>query len=360
MSLIFCCILETFCSNKKLIFYSNFGIMTLALCFRYGQGTDYFGYMLNYYLIDNHSEIGYKLLTGFLNSRNIPFELFIFCISIFTMICTFRAISLYSPGRMLSLLVLYPTIYLTYYFSGLRQGVVIAFFLGFMIKWVYEGKFIHYITACLILAGIHSAALILIPLVLLKRVSIRQLYLGILLSVMLGGIMLIAPQEILNFVNIGAFQVYMKGINISFMGLLERIVMFILVSVLVQGIPEDSVHYDFIIFLYKIYLFGLIIVFIFVTKSLISSRLSAFMKSVEVLLIPLLVQVNRKWKQVIPAVMCFYALVMTTKNLESYVSQGKYEGYNAFTYPYISIFNKKTAEARDNYSKIISQLQDHK
>ncbi len=52
-----------------------------------------------------------------------------------------------------------------------------------------------------------------------------------------------------------------------------------------------------------------------------------------------------------------YVTLMTTKNLASYIQQGRYVGYNVITYPYLSVFNKERAheirkEDWQNYLRI--------
>lgn len=46
--------------KRHYLFYAAFLFLTIAICLRYGQGTDYFGYM-NVFLKRNHGEIGYTI-----------------------------------------------------------------------------------------------------------------------------------------------------------------------------------------------------------------------------------------------------------------------------------------------------------
>ena len=45
----------------KVFFCIEILIMTLMLCFRYGQGTDYFGYEVNYSLVPDNIDINFLL-----------------------------------------------------------------------------------------------------------------------------------------------------------------------------------------------------------------------------------------------------------------------------------------------------------
>lgn len=328
--------------KKRLLFLFSFGLLVLMLCLRYGQGTDYFGYMINYDTVDKHSEVGFLFVSRLFKMFGIPFEIFIGSISIFQMLCLYRALVLYSPIKTLSLLVFYPTLYLTYCFSGLRQGIVIVFFLGFMIKWLEENKWVRYLFACMIMATIHSAALVLIPLVFYKYIRLSWLYIGIVIAACMGLVIYLVPGEWFSFIHIGSVEYYINTISISAMGLAERVVMFALISFLVLKIPKDESHVQ-IWFLYKIYTCGFIISILFFPWAMLSSRLGAMMKATEIFLIPILIKENVKMRKVIVAFVLSYVLLMTTKNLMSYISEGEYVGYNVITYPYLSVFDQDRA-----------------
>ena len=77
--------------KKHILFNVAFVLLTLMICLRYGQGTDYFGY-LNVFLRHDHGEIGYTLLQSLFSYFNLPFELMIAIISLFQMVCIYRAI----------------------------------------------------------------------------------------------------------------------------------------------------------------------------------------------------------------------------------------------------------------------------
>ena len=98
-------------------------------------------------------------------------------IALFQMLCIYRAIMKYSPYKLFSLLLVYPTIYLTYFFSAIRQGIVIAFFLGFMLEWIFTDKWLKYVVSCLVLATFHSSALVLLPLVFIKKINNKLFWL---------------------------------------------------------------------------------------------------------------------------------------------------------------------------------------
>lgn len=331
--------------KRHYLFYAAFLFLTIAICFRYGQGTDYFGYM-NVFLRRDHGEIGYTILQEVFGALGLPFELLAAVIALFQMLCIQRGIMKYSPYKLFSLLLMYPTIYLTYFFSAIRQGIVIAFFLGFMLEWLFEDKWLKYVIACIILATFHSSALVLLPLVIIKKIDNKMLWGGLGAAALIGILLFFIPAEWLSFIKIGAVQYHIQAIELSPLGLAERTVMFVMITYFyhktrrnIQIISEEQLR-----ILYRIYFCGYILAVLFFPWQLLSSRMGAAMKAVELILIPVFACEEKQIRKYIVFFMTAYVLLMTTKNIQSYINQNNYEGYNVITYPYYSIWNKEEAK----------------
>ena len=151
-----CCLFEK--NGRNWAFHAAWLVLTAVLCFRFAQGRDYRTYWMMYYYGDGHSEFLWRCITKILNSAGVPFEAFIFGISLFMMYGIRRAVLRFSPYKCFSLLLFYPTLYFSYFFSALRAGILIAFFLGFMLDWLIEKKYKRYLAAALLLLGVHSMA----------------------------------------------------------------------------------------------------------------------------------------------------------------------------------------------------------
>lgn len=316
--------------------------LTLMLCLRYGQGTDYFGYMTNYDTVDTHSEIGFLFISQFCRRIGVSYELFVAFVSLFQMVCLYRAICLYSPIKNLSLLLFYPTLFLTYCFSAMRQGIVITFFLGFMLRWLEEDKWIKYLIACVAVITIHSASWVLVPLVVIKKINTKWLYRGILIAAGLGMFIYFTPAEWFSFIEIGAVQYYVDAISISVMGFAERVAMFAVITYFVWRQNKENKN-ERLNFLYKVYICGFIISVAFFPWHMLSSRLGAMMKATEILLLPILINEGKHLHKAIIAFLFVYVTVMTTKNLRSYINQGSYVECNVLTYPYLNVLDKEKA-----------------
>ena len=331
--------------KRHYLFYAAFLFLTIAICLRYGQGTDYFGYM-NVFLRRDHGEIGYTILQEVFGTLGLPFELLAAVIALFQMLCIQRGIMKYSPYKLFSLLLMYPTIYLTYFFSAIRQGIVIAFFFGFMLEWLFEDKWLKYVIACIILATFHSSALALLPLVIIKKIDNKILWGGLGAGALIGILLFFIPAEWLSFIKIGAVQYHIQAIELSPLGLAERTVMFVMITYFyhktrrnIQIISEEQLR-----ILYRIYFCGYILAVLFFPWQLLSSRMGAAMKAVELILIPVFACEEKQIRKYIVFFMTAYVLLMTTKNIQSYINQNNYEGYNVITYQYYSIWDKEEAK----------------
>ena len=97
--LFFCSLLEFLTKRTyKLLYFVTFIGLTMMLCFRYGQGTDYFAYQYIYELLPKtlnlsklsaltsiHSEVGWKFLCALAKIIGIKFHTFVAIIGVITM-----------------------------------------------------------------------------------------------------------------------------------------------------------------------------------------------------------------------------------------------------------------------------------
>lgn len=332
----------------KYAYFIGFMMLTLMLCLRYGQGTDYFGYLRNYHVADDHSEFGYAILCKVFQYLKIRYEYLNGFIGLMTMLCFNRAIIKYSPWKNFTLMLIYPTLFLTYCFSATRQGFVIAFFLGFMLEWLEDEKWIKYLLACLVLTTLHISALVLIPAVIINKFSVKKIYIMLCAAIGVAVILYCLPASVIQMIPLDQVRYYLGSHSVSVIGLAERCAMMLGIGVLWEFLSRKG---NTIIgqaeFLYKVYIYGFAIAIILMPWGLLSSRMSASLKATEVLLLPILVLRLKteyfKWICRLATVMLVsYIFVMTTKNLYSYIQQGApfYNGYNPITYPYINIVNK--------------------
>lgn len=336
-------------------------ILLFIICFRYGQGTDYFGYYWLYNQVGTlpeeltnfsvHGELLWRLIESLFKQMNIDFPIFAGIVGFITMVFTLLVIKKRSPYKVLSLFLLYPTFYLTYYLSGIRQGIVISSFLFLGIELLYEEKFIKYFIFTLFLSLIHTSAILLLMLPFLvkyKKINLKKSFpflLIIILIVFLSG----SWKFIYSSVIAGANVI---DIRISILGLFDRFIMFFIVCYLYSKSKKhnniDNELKTYSDMLWKIYKISFIIVCLLFFTSTFSQRMTAPLKVVEVLLIPILIKnLHPNIGQIKRDAFAFISIFLiilsieTYKNIAAFLSQGKYYNWvKPHNAPIVTIFNK--------------------
>ena len=339
-------------SQKKI--YLLFSLSNIRfLFFRYGQGTDYFGYEWIFErcnsindVITNRThvdtEIGFQILCALFNGN---FSVMIVFISLFEMCMLDRFIRKYSNNGVLSLLICYHTIYLTYFFSALRQGIAIAVFLGILLQ-LYEKKHIFtYVIITIITGTIHYASLVFLAVPFFANLKRRSIDILVVMSFFVG---MISSTKVLNNALVSIpyvgvrLEPYIDG-SIRWIALSERIIMFILITVAYNekiAIIEPK-EYKYLRYMYNLYEFGLCVYFVFVEFPIISSRLCIMFKALEIALVPNLIYVIKKYRIIMITGIMLISIVMTFKTINANIEDGNYKNFvNVFNYPYINIYNK--------------------
>ena len=341
--------------TRNIIFFATASIaLTLIACFRFGQGLDYTAYMTMYDVIGNfssisamfnsslHGEKGFLLLCYICSELGIPFELFVFGLSIVEMILLCRFIYTFSSHRMLSLLLAFHTLYLTYIFSALRQGLVICAFLGLLLPLLTENKIYKYIIGVLLCSLFHSSAFILLLPVFINRINFKNTQSAIIavtFCFLLGGL----SSQFINlfFSSLVDFTDRRMSIGISFFALLKRLGVGAFIIYLYRDIYSSENFDKRIKQLYKIYILGLILYGIFSGNSLVAARLSSYFECLEIILIPLAISRETNKKMVILSFCIVMVSSMYFKNINEYIENGGYYYFvNVFNYPYLNVFNE--------------------
>lgn len=326
---------------EKLIFI----LLLLFLCFRYGQGTDYFGYKFvfeqanklaqqsNMFSIvdfqELHGEYGWLFILYLLNKFRINYEVLIFLISLYEMFMLKRFLDTYSSNKMLSWLLLLPVIYLVYFFSALRQGLVIATFLGLMIPLVIKNKLVKYYILVFICILIHKGAIVLtpIPFILHLRVILLEYFLIVAFII---GIIVFKYMYFVPYSDIGKF---------SYFAIMERLFMMSYVFYIYHNLESSD---NISPLLYRVYIYSICIYFIFMSNDLAASRFSWITRCVEIVLIPNLLRKYKHASQYLITVLLLLNFFMFVKNINSEITDGLYYSNISFwNYPYVSIFNNE-------------------
>lgn len=353
---------------KKMEFMTITLILSAMLIFRFGQGTDYFGYRYIYNQMSQngfdfsvyktvHGEIGYLLICNFFRILRIPFEGFVSCTATLEMVCFSRYAKKFEINTPFIWVLAYPTLYMTYFVSAIRQGIVISVFLGILLPLLFKKNYKRYVFATILCMVIHSAAAVflLIPL-LIKVKKVENLQCFCALSWVIG-IALIIPgvKKIIMALGIGGINYYLKAsANINVFSVGERLLFLFAVSMLyIYVCKNNKLSFEYRL-MYECYLLSMSIYGLFMGYNNIASRLGGVIRFVEICLIIWSVQMNViKGKQILALLFVLFETLMFVKNINSYIKQGNY--YNEITllnYKYVSIFDEEAIYGIRNVNAI--------
>jgi len=359
--------------NIDRVFTVMFIILTALLCFRFGQGTDYFAYRYYYSTIDArgrllinslyHGELGWYVVMMIARRLRLSFDIFLGLISLSMMVMLRRAIRRYSPLKTTSLLLLYPTFYLTYFFSAIRQGLVLSLFFGIGLELLEKKKTVAYILLVLLMSSFHTSAIVLVALPLILKFESRQTDLFAVAVYLIGTVMGYAG--VWNRLGTAfGVQGYLR-VDISVAAIILRVILAFCIYKMHRHLKNRGLTSNDMgqmePFLYRLYMFGFLLFLFLSFASTLSQRITMPLKAIEVVLLPLqlyLVQKMRKGeglttllnvkgnKRALPLIALIVIAIInveTVKNLNSYIIQGDYlDGVNPLNYPYVSVFNRQS------------------
>lgn len=340
----------------------GFSAMTLLLVLRFGQGTDYPGYMYIYemtnmlfdpkdgfgaYMTRIHSEIGWKFLMIFFQLLKTDFRVVVIILSLSIMWCTNLGINRFcEKHKTLALFILYPTIYLTYYFSAMRQGIAMAIFFGVLLDKLLKKNYVQYIIGVILISTIHSASLCYLILPIALKINKKTFGICIVSGVLFSIAMIFDPiREVIKNIAVmaGASAGYFGTISLNWFSLVERTLMLSVIIVLISRYKDNCDAMNRIAPILRIYIIGFLVYICLFTNAFVSSRLAAMFKMSEFILIPMMIEeIEKKVKYIyVICLVCITSLIVY-KNMNSYVAQGKYyESINGWNFPYVTIFNKE-------------------
>lgn len=345
-------------------FIAVFCILTLMLCLRYGQGTDFFAYEFIYNSVGNdlfrawnnptlHGEPGWLFVCWLFNVVGAPYPVFTFSVSIAMMYLFWRFISRFCKRPMLAMLISYHTLYLTYFMSALRQGVVVAIFLGLLLELLEKRRYWSYYLISIACMSIHSVAVTLLVIPLLDLKIFSQLKTILLLVVAAWALGFVISTGLLDGILLkilpASIRYYISQRGISLFAILERLGTFSVILVFSYLTRKEEKSTEHLLFLLKILCLGMIFYGAFLWLPLVASRFCFVYKCVEIAVISCLFTRKSALRRLLAMYCAALALVMYVKNINSYISDGcYYDNVSVVNYPYVSIFDaQQIKEYRD-------------
>ncbi len=333
---------------SRILFWFNVAFMIFLMLFRYGQRADYWeyrslyneapfnrGFPLFWYTRNIHFEVGFRFLVNLFTCWDCPAPIFYGFISCVTIGATLYAIIKYCRLRSVALLLIMPTLFLSYYMSGVRNGLAVAIALAVLPNLLARKKYALYVLVVLLLSTIHFTSAVFLLALFVQRWKTKYLYFMVIMFSLLGLIIFMSPiHEWMSFLpGFSRLATDRPGI----LGIGERTVMAGIITLLYVGQKEKDymIRNKIADVLYKSYILGYGLSMAALTSAYISQRITMPFKSLEVLLIPILLA-NYSQKHVykiLVTLLFMISTVMACKNLNASMP-----GLNLFTYQFIGVW----------------------
>lgn len=343
-------------TGLKLEFLGGFLLLSAMLVFRYGQGSDYFGYRYNYYKVsdvaitfpkyDVHGELGYQLLCNVFRVCHIPFEGLVVLLAVVQMGWMLSFYKRYQVDCPFALLLSFPTLYLTYFMSGMRQGLAIAVFLGVLFPLLENRRYLAYIVGTLLCMTFHTVSVVF--LVLLIPMKTRKVSTVQILTVLawLAGCILSTQegQSLIMALGISKLNYYLgNGASISLVAVVERLLFTGIITWLYLKLCKIGKCSDRFRFAYSCYLMAMALYGGLLWNELVASRTTSMLRFIEIyLLIYGIQQMRRGSRYLLVVILVAFETFMTVKNIQAAIDQGPYvQEVTVATYPYVSVFNSQ-------------------
>lgn len=336
-------------------FWLCFIVLTAMLALRYGQGADYFSYRRIYLSVSDtmitfphygwKKEAGFALLCNIFRILHVPYEGFIAFVSVAEMGLLAAFLKRYHVDEPLALLLTFPTLYLTWFFSGIRQGLVIAIFLGVLFPLLEKRHYLWYSAGVLLCTQIHNGAVIYLALLAAEAIrSISRLQILTILAWPMGLVLSTQEgKELISSLGISRLSQYFDQANTAnLFACAERGLFLLIITWLYERLRKMGKCSETFQCAYRCYLIGMAVYGVFWRSALLASRSCAFLRFVEIyLLVYALQKMTRASRYLFVLALVAIQSVMAVKNLDAMIdSEVKSEQLNALTYPYISILDE--------------------
>lgn len=340
--------------SRRVEFWICFLILTSMLALRYGQGIDYFSYRRIYLSMSaveitfpNYAwrkDIGYALLCNIFRVLKLPFEGFVGVIAVVEMVLLLSFVRRYHIQQTMALLLAFPTLYLTWFVSGIRQGLVIAIFLGVLFPLLEKKRYLWYSMGVLLCALLHNGAVVYLALLVAEAIhNISRLQILSLLA-WLVGLVLSTPQgvDLVRSLGISRLNGYLTQSSANLLACAERLLFLMIVTWLYTKLCKIEKCGRTFQCAYTCYLMGMAFYGIFMWNDLVASRTCAFLRFIEIyLLVYGAQQMARASRYLLVIALVAIESFMTVKNLDASVdSTLKSAELNGVTYPYVSVFDE--------------------
>lgn len=342
---------------EEKVYWVCWSVMTACLCFRFGQGTDYSMYHALYrtippvidlskgYICGFYPETGWRLLCAAFKLFHAPFWVFTMALGLGEMLLLHRFLTKYVPMKTAGLFLLYPVLFLTYMLSGLRQGLVLCLFLGVLLPFYLEKKWVHYIIGVLLASSFHRVgyAWLVLPIAYYLPMWAMTALAG--LSVLGGFVLQISAvqQFFVSLMPVYHLKQFLLEGDISVFATGERLISFAVLYTLYQWRKKTSGQEDRQMeLLMKAYMCGVCFYMLMFGSAYYASRYGVIFKVLECALVAGMVLDRTCAAKLAAAFFFCLTVLMGCKNLNAMIPEGGYAemGIYIWNFPYVSVFHQ--------------------
>ena len=382
---------------QQKIFTACWCVTTAVVALRFGQGTDYATYEGIYrtipavidlskgYICGFYPEMGWRLFCAFFKLFQAPFWTVTMAATVIEMLLLGRFLKKYVPYQTTGLFLSYPVLIFVYMVSGLRQAMAICIFLGLVLPFYLEKKWIQYVIGVLIAASFHKVGYGWLVLVIAYYIPVWGMVAltGVATA---GGLFIQIPavtKLILQLIPSYHMWRFLWDGTMSLFAVGERVVSFAVLLIFYGWFTRQREEVPRQIqLLFKVYSCGVCFYMLMCCNSYYASRYAAIFKVVECAVVTGFVACCRSSedmmitekphigtgipfrKYVGTGVMAFFlclTLLMGIKNLHAAVSEGGYDklGVNLFTYPYVSVLNQQKINDYYDYQEKTDRMYEY-
>lgn len=382
---------------QQKIFTVCWCVTTAVVALRFGQGTDYATYEGIYrtipavidlskgYICGFYPEMGWRLFCAFFKLFQAPFWTVTMAAAVIEMLLLGRFLKKYVPYQTTGLFLSYPVLIFVYMVSGLRQAMAICIFLGLVLPFYLEKKWIQYVIGILIAASFHKVGYGWLVLVIAYYIPVWGMV-ALTGAATAGGLFIQIPavtKIILQLIPSYHMWRFLWDGTMSLFAVGERVVSFAVLLIFYGWFTRQREEVPRQIqLLFKVYSCGVCFYMLMCCNSYYASRYAAIFKVVECAVVTGFVACCRSSedmmvtekthsgtgipfrKYVGTGVMAFFlclTLVMGIKNLNAAVSEGGYDklGVNLFTYPYVSVLNQQKINDYYDYQEKTDRMYEY-
>lgn len=331
--------------SNPILFKFVYMMLTFIVVFRYGQGTDFFGYMYYYNNVDLYDpfyqkDIGFAVLCSISKNFGLTFTVFNSLFALLTMLVYYPFFNKTCNKSFISLFIFFTYVFLIFPMSGIRQGLTIGILLGYLYPLLISKRYILYFFILIIGSTIHLSLMICAVLPFVQKINIEKRVMIVLFII--GSFIILLN---LNLYNLIPFDLPTnRGIDVAsaddtlyITGKIFRIIILLLYIIV-----PDSYYNDKTKMLRNIVFSGFILYSLLSFVSTVAGRLEIYFRVFEMILLYKLIISNKKYfiKLIGTAFIILYGILFF-KNIDSQINQGGYIKTNVLNYPYVSLFNQE-------------------